>query len=77
MDYFDREVARQPFDLADLILCELLPGVRDDQSFPQYLRSSDNSNCLKRMEEAPPSKPPEISASFANEDIRCARPLTA
>jgi predicted nucleic acid-binding protein len=32
-DYFDREVARQRFGLTDLILCETLQGIRDEQSF--------------------------------------------
>ena len=34
-DYFDREVGRQRFGLADLILCETLQGVRGERAFAQ------------------------------------------
>lgn len=36
-DYFDQEVARQRFGLTDLILCETLQGIREDQSFMRVL----------------------------------------
>jgi predicted nucleic acid-binding protein len=36
-DYFDREVARQRFGLTDLILCEILQGIGDEQSFTRVL----------------------------------------
>ncbi|HVB85436.1 MAG TPA: PIN domain nuclease [Candidatus Dormibacteraeota bacterium] len=36
-DYLDRELGRQPFGLIDLILCEVLQGVRDDASFANVL----------------------------------------
>lgn len=36
-DYFDREVARQRFGLTDLILCETLQGIGDEQSFKRVL----------------------------------------
>jgi predicted nucleic acid-binding protein len=36
-DYFDREVARQRFGLTDLILCETLQGIADEQSFTRVL----------------------------------------
>jgi len=37
-DYLNREVARQRFGLTDLILCEVLQGLRDEQAFAQVLR---------------------------------------
>ena len=36
-DYFDRELARQRFGLTDLILCETLQGIGDEQSFTRVL----------------------------------------
>ncbi|HXZ12126.1 MAG TPA: PIN domain nuclease [Candidatus Sulfotelmatobacter sp.] len=37
-DYLDRELSRQRFGLTDLILCEILQGIRDDKTFAQVLR---------------------------------------
>lgn len=37
-DYFDRELGRQRFGLTDLILCEILQGIRDEKTFIQVLR---------------------------------------
>jgi predicted nucleic acid-binding protein len=37
-DYFDREADRQRFGLTDLILCETLQGIKDDQAFARVLR---------------------------------------
>ena len=37
-DYFDRELGRQRFGLTDLILCEILRGIRDEKTFVQVLR---------------------------------------
>jgi len=37
-DYFDRELGRQRFGLTDLILCETLQGVGDDNTFTRVLR---------------------------------------
>lgn len=37
-DYFDRELERQRFGLTDLILCEILQGIRDEKTFIQVLR---------------------------------------
>lgn len=37
-EYFDREVNRQRFGLTDLILCETLQGIKDQQSFESVLR---------------------------------------
>jgi predicted nucleic acid-binding protein len=37
-EYFDREVGRQRFGLTDLILCETLQGVRDENTFARVLR---------------------------------------
>jgi predicted nucleic acid-binding protein len=36
-DYLDREAGRQLFGLTDLILCEVLQGIRDEASFAQAL----------------------------------------
>lgn len=36
-DYLDREAGRQLFGLTDLILCEVLQGIRDEASFAQVL----------------------------------------
>lgn len=36
-DYLDRELGRQLFGLTDLILCEVLQGIRDEASFAQAL----------------------------------------
>jgi predicted nucleic acid-binding protein len=46
-DYFDREVGRQRFALTDLILCETLQGVGDDQAFRQVLREFRNFELLE------------------------------
>jgi predicted nucleic acid-binding protein len=37
-NYFDRELARQRFGLTDLILCEILQGLRDEQASKRVLR---------------------------------------
>lgn len=37
-EYLDREVKRQRFGLTDLILCETLQGIKDQQSFESVLR---------------------------------------
>jgi predicted nucleic acid-binding protein len=37
-EYFDREVGRQRFGLTDLILCETLQGVGDENTFARVLR---------------------------------------
>lgn len=37
-EYFDREVNRQRFGLTDLILCETLQGIKDQQSFESVRR---------------------------------------
>jgi len=37
-EYFDRELGRQRFGLTDLILCEVLQGIRDERSFKRVLR---------------------------------------
>lgn len=37
-DWVDREVNRQRLGLTDLILCEVLQGIRDDISFSRVLR---------------------------------------
>jgi predicted nucleic acid-binding protein len=37
-DYFHREVARQRFGLTDLILCEVLQGIDNDEAFGRVLR---------------------------------------
>jgi len=37
-DYFDREVGRQRFGLTDLILCEVLQGIREEKAFTRVLR---------------------------------------
>jgi predicted nucleic acid-binding protein len=37
-DYFDRELGRQRFALTDLILCEILQGLRDEQASKRVLR---------------------------------------
>jgi predicted nucleic acid-binding protein len=37
-NYFDRELGRQRFGLTDLILCEILQGLRDDQASKRVLR---------------------------------------
>jgi predicted nucleic acid-binding protein len=37
-DWLDREVNRQRLGLTDLILCEVLQGIRDDISFSRVLR---------------------------------------
>jgi len=37
-DYFDRELSRQRFGLTDLILCETLQGIRDENAFTRVLR---------------------------------------
>ena len=37
-DYLDRELPRQRLGLTDLILCEVLQGIRDDKSFARVLR---------------------------------------
>jgi hypothetical protein len=38
-DYFDRELGRQRFGLTDLILCEILQGIRDEKTFIEVLRN--------------------------------------
>lgn len=37
-NYFDRELGRQRFGLTDLILCEVLQGVRDEQASKRVFR---------------------------------------
>jgi predicted nucleic acid-binding protein len=37
-NYFDRELGRQRFGLTDLILCEILQGLRDEQASKRVLR---------------------------------------
>src|SRR5437762_14392543 len=37
-DWLDRELDRQRLGLTDLILCEVLQGIRDDASFGRALR---------------------------------------
>ncbi len=37
-DYFDREIGRLRFGLTDLILCEVLQGIRDERAFTRVLR---------------------------------------
>src|ERR1700722_10664718 len=37
-DYFDRELGRQRFGLTDLILCETLQGIGDQNTFTRILR---------------------------------------
>lgn len=37
-EYFDAELGRQPFGLTDLILCEVLQGVRNEAEFVRTLR---------------------------------------
>src|ERR1700737_2720891 len=37
-DYFDRELGRQRFGLTDLILCETLQGIGDENTFIRVLR---------------------------------------
>jgi predicted nucleic acid-binding protein len=37
-EYLDRELKRQRFGLTDLILCETLQGIKDQQSFETVLR---------------------------------------
>jgi predicted nucleic acid-binding protein len=36
-DYLDRELGRQRFGLTDLILCEVLQGIRGEKAFTQVL----------------------------------------
>jgi predicted nucleic acid-binding protein len=36
-EYFDREMGRERFALTDLILCEILQGIRDESTFAQVL----------------------------------------
>ncbi len=36
-DYFDRQLGRQRFGLTDLILCEVLQGLRGEQAFKRVL----------------------------------------
>lgn len=38
-EYFDRELGRIRFGLTDLILCEVLQGIRDERVFTQALRA--------------------------------------
>jgi len=37
-EYFDRELGRLRFGLTDLILCEVLQGIRDERTFTRVLR---------------------------------------
>ena len=37
-EYFDRELGRLRFGLTDLILCEVLQGIRDERAFRRVLR---------------------------------------
>lgn len=37
-EWFDRELGRQPFGLTDLILCEILQGIRADSGFTRTRR---------------------------------------
>ena len=37
-EYFDRELGRLRFGLTDLILCEVLQGIRDGRTFTRVLR---------------------------------------
>jgi predicted nucleic acid-binding protein len=37
-NYFDREIGRQRFGLTDLILCEILQGLRDEHASNRVLR---------------------------------------
>jgi predicted nucleic acid-binding protein len=37
-EYFDRELGRLRFGLTDLILCEVLQGIRDERAFTRVLR---------------------------------------
>ena len=37
-EYFDREIGRLRFGLTDLILCEVLQGIRDERAFTRVLR---------------------------------------
>lgn len=41
-DYFDREVGRQRFGLTDLLLCETLQGISDEQAFTRVLQELRN-----------------------------------
>jgi len=43
-EYFDRELGRLRFGLTDLILCEVLQGIRDERAFRKVLRE------LRRLE---------------------------
>ena len=38
-EYFDRELGRLRFGLTDLILCEVLQGIRDERAFTRVLRA--------------------------------------
>ena len=37
-EYFDREIGRLRFGLTDLILCEVLQGIRNERAFTRVLR---------------------------------------
>jgi hypothetical protein len=38
-EWLDRELGRRPFALTDLILCEILQGIRTDSAFTQVRRN--------------------------------------
>jgi hypothetical protein len=46
-DWLHRELARQPLGITDLILCEVLQGVRDDSDFTRVRRELSKCHVFK------------------------------
>jgi hypothetical protein len=73
-DWLDRELNQQRLGLTDLILCEILQGIRGDSAFKRVRRDLSNFAVFEaRRSRWPPLR---TIGPFDHVAIRSARPLT-
>jgi hypothetical protein len=70
IDWLDRELTQQRLGLMDLILCEILQGIREDLAFGRVLRLLSNFEVFESGGEA-------LAISSAHAAIRFAGRSTA
>jgi predicted nucleic acid-binding protein len=76
-EWLNLELEHQRLGLTDLILCEVLQGIRDDASFARVQRELCRFEVFETGVRNWLSRRLGISGSSASEAIRCGRPSTA
>jgi len=76
-DWLDRELDQQRLGLTDLILCEVLQGIRDDASFGRALREFRRFEIFETGGTELLLRRRGIIATCADAVTRSAKPLTA